>query len=66
MKNSDKMPEMPPELLLIQNKQEANIKNFKDIFDKIKELENFKYPNKDEQQGAIKALRILRNFILNR
>ena len=47
-------------------KQRYNIQNFKDIFDKIDEISELKFTNENEKVGAIKSLRILKNYILNR
>lgn len=47
-------------------KQEYNIQNFKDIFDKINEISKLKFNNENEKVGAIKSLNILKNYILNR
>ena len=49
-----------------ENSQKYNIEKFKDIFDKINEVSNFKFVNEDEKNGAIKSLNILKNYILNR
>lgn len=47
-------------------KQESNIKDFKDIFDKIREIENKDYKDAERKQGAIMACRLISNFLLNR
>ncbi len=46
--------------------QSRNLEDFSDIFDKIEDVMNLPFRNEDEKEGAIKALRILRNYILNR
>jgi hypothetical protein len=46
--------------------QSKNLKDFSDIFEKIEDLTNLPFPNEDVKAGTIKALNILRNYILNR
>ena len=43
-----------------------NQKDFSDIFEKIEDVMNLPFRNEDEKAGAIKALKVLRNYILNR
>lgn len=46
--------------------QNSNIEEFEDIFNKIEEVDNFKFINNDEKSGAHKALMIVKNYLLNR
>jgi exoribonuclease R len=46
--------------------QSKNQKEFTDIFEKIEDVMNLPFRNEDEKAGAIKALKVLRNYILNR
>lgn len=48
------------------DKQQYNLTNFADVFEKISKLEKLNYSSKEQNQGAIKALRLLNNYILNR
>ena len=50
----------------IIHKQKSNMENFKDVFEKINQLETLPWKNDDEKHGAIMALKLLRNYVLNR
>lgn len=47
-------------------KQNHNIENFKDIFDKLDEISKFTFLNSDEKSGSFKTIQIIKNYLLNR
>lgn len=46
--------------------QEDNLKEYKDVFEKIDSVYEMKYPTADKAQGARMACMFIRNYLLNR